>query len=428
MNLRPASRGGSLGSTAVPAWGIKQKGPVLLTRFLIFLAVVLSIIGGVHFYFWRRLVHDTALPVPYRAWMTATILVLAACLPLPFLFGRRLPPEWAKLLAWPAFIWMGTMFLLFVLLLTGDLVRAVTWLGAKATSEGSLDPARRTLLARALGGAAGLGAGLLATVAVRQGLREVKVAEVKVRLARLPRALNGTTIVQLSDVHVGPTIGRAFIEDIVRRTNALAPDIVAITGDLVDGSVANLREAVAPLADLRARHGVFFVTGNHEYFSGVGPWMEELRRLGVRVLDNARVSIGQGSDAFDLAGVHDYSARRLDATRAPDLARALAGRDPGRELVLLAHQPKHIDEAAAAGVGLQLSGHTHGGQLWPFGFFVRLAQPYVAGLHRHQSTQIYVNPGTGYWGPPMRLGTRAEITRLTLLARDAGGSSDQLPT
>jgi uncharacterized protein len=386
----------------------------LLTRFLIFFAVILSIISAVHLYFWQRLVRDTSLPMPYRAWLTGFIILLAACLPLPFLLGRRLPPDLARLIVWPSFVWMGTMLLLFVLLLTGDLVRLGAWLTAKLSSEGSLDPARRTALARLLGGAAGLGAGVLATLAVRQGLREVKVEEVEVRLDRLPASASGTTIVQLSDLHVGPTIGRAFMEDIVRRTNALRPDIVAITGDLVDGSVANLRDAVAPLAQLRARHGTFFVTGNHEYFSGVLPWLEALTAMGVRVLANERVAIGEGTAAFDLAGVHDYSARRLGAGQGPDLPRALAGRDPARALVLLAHQPKHVAEADALGVGLQLSGHTHAGQIWPFGYLVRLAQPYIAGLHRHGNTQIYVNPGTGYWGPPMRLGTRAEITRITL--------------
>jgi len=204
------------------------------------------------------------------------------------------------------------------------------------------------------------------------------------------------------------------VEDIVERTNALAPDIIAITGDLVDGSVASLWDAVAPLQKLRARYGVFFVTGNHEYFSGVGPWMEALGRLGIRVLGNERVSIGTGADGFDLAGVHDYSAARIAPEHRSDVAAALAGRDPGREVILLAHQPKSVVEASKLGVGLQLSGHTHGGQLWPFTFFVRLAQPYVVGLHRHGDTQIYVSPGTGFWGPPMRLGTRSEITRITL--------------
>jgi predicted MPP superfamily phosphohydrolase len=212
-----------------------------------------------------------------------------------------------------------------------------------------------------------------------------------------------------------PAVGRAFIEDLVGRVNALAPDIVAITGDLVDGSVVELREAVAPLAGLRARHGVYFVTGNHEYFAGAGPWLDELARLGVRVLRNERVTIGAGDEAFDLAGVDDHSAERYGGLPGDEaVARALGGRAAGREVVLLAHQPKSFAAAARHGVGLQISGHTHGGQLWPFGAIVRLAQPFVAGLHRRGDAQIYVSRGTGYWGPPMRLGAPAEITEIVL--------------
>jgi predicted MPP superfamily phosphohydrolase len=160
---------------------------------------------------------------------------------------------------------------------------------------------------------------------------------------------------------------------------------------------------------------VFFVTGNHEYFSGATAWVAELGRLGIRVLRNERVSIGQGEHAFDLAGIDDWSALRHDDGSRPDLPGALAGRDPSRAVVLLAHQPRAVVEAAQHGVDLQLSGHTHGGQIWPFGYLVMLQQPYIAGLHRHGGTFIYVSPGTGYWGPPMRLGTRAELTRITLM-------------
>jgi len=236
---------------------------------------------------------------------------------------------------------------------------------------------------------------------------------VGVKLERLPPALSGLTIVQLTDVHIGPTIGRSFLEHVVERTNQAKPDAIVITADLADGSVAALRTHVEPLAKLRARHGVFFVTGNHEYYSGVEEWLDELARLGVRPLRNERVAIVDASASIDLAGVDDASAHMPG--HGADYARALGGAAPDRELVLLAHQPSQIVHAARAGVGLQLSGHTHGGQIWPFGALVRLNQPYVAGLHRHdERTQIYVSRGTGYWGPPMRLFCPAEITKVVL--------------
>jgi predicted MPP superfamily phosphohydrolase len=303
------------------------------------------------------------------------------------------------------------MFLTFLLVLAGDVVRLLFLVATRVAGAGPIDPGRRLLLARLIGGGAALGASAVGAAAVRRALRRVEVTEVPVALTRLPAGA-GLTIVQLTDLHVGPTIGRAFIEDIVRRTNALRPDVVAITGDLVDGTVERLRDAVEPLRDLQATHGTFFVTGNHEYFSGAGPWVAELRRLGIRVLRNERVSVGP----VDLAGIDDHSAVRLGEGDRPDVGRALAGRDPSRPVVLLAHQPRAIFEAAQHGVDLQLSGHIHGGQIWPFSYLVKLQQPYVVGLHRHRESQIYVSPGTGYFGPPMRLGTRAEITRLTLTA------------
>jgi predicted MPP superfamily phosphohydrolase len=247
--------------------------------------------------------------------------------------------------------------------------------------------------------------------ALASGTRPVGVKEVKVALGKLPRVLDGYTIAQITDIHVGPTIGRAFIEEIVAKVNAVRPDLVAITGDLVDGSVAELGDFVRPLEKLRAKDGVFFVTGNHEYYSGANEWIRFLEALGIKVLANERVPI-RGDVGFDLAGVHDYSAGRFGD--GPDLKKALLGRDPARALVLLAHQPKHILEAAELGVDLQLAGHTHGGQLWPWAYLVKLQQPYVAGLHLHGRAQIYVSSGTGYWGPPMRMLAPAEITKVVL--------------
>jgi predicted MPP superfamily phosphohydrolase len=234
-------------------------------------------------------------------------------------------------------------------------------------------------------------------------------------------------LVQLTDLHVGDILGREWLEGIVERVNELKPDLIAITGDLADGTVARLSQTVACLARLEAAHGVYFVTGNHEYFSGVEQWLEHLPSLGIRVLRNERVGIGEGAVSFDLAGIDDHhGARRMavhgpagarrGAGHGPDLKRAVAGRDLRRELILLAHQPVAIFEASRLGVGLQLSGHTHGGQIWPMKYLVRLQQPYISGLVQHGPTQLYVSEGTGFWGPPMRLGTTSEITRITLRA------------
>jgi predicted MPP superfamily phosphohydrolase len=381
-------------------------------RWIIFIAIALALIGGIHYYLWARLVRDTHMPAPWNGLTLAGLVVLAASIPAALVLGRHRSGP-LHLLVWPAYVWMGTMFLLFVTVLASDLVRATV----AALARGALppDPARRTLVARIAALVVASLTGGLALAALRSALGPVAVRRVNVPLRRLPRGRHGFTIVQLTDLHVGPTIGRAFIEQIVRHTNALDPDLVAITGDLVDGSVAELRDAVAPLAELRARHGVFFVTGNHEYYAGVHEWLEEVSRLGIRVLRNQRVSIGDGADSFDLAGVDDRSSSRHGGLEpAAALAQALDGRDPRRELVLLAHQPRSFLDAAPFGVGLQLSGHTHGGQLFPFSLLVRLQQPFLAGLHRRDDSQLYVSRGTGYWGPPMRLGAPAEITQIVL--------------
>jgi predicted MPP superfamily phosphohydrolase len=385
-----------------------------MSRFAVFIAVAAGLLAGIHYYLWARLVRDTHLPRPFALAALVGLVALACSVPLVVMLGRT-RPGLARLIVWPAYVWMGTMFLLFIALVGTDVIRLVAGGLRRVGGGGPVDPARRTLLARIAAVAVASFAGGLAAVAMRSALGPVAVRRLNVRLPRLPRAQHGFSIVQLTDLHVGPTIGRAFVAEIVRRTNALAPDLVAITGDLVDGSVAQLRDAVAPLGALRARHGVYFVTGNHEYYSGAAEWIDELSRLGIHVLRNQRVSIGDGASSFDLAGVDDRSSSRFGGLEpASALAKALDGRDGKRELVLLAHQPRSFFDAAPLGVGLQLSGHTHGGQLWPFSLIVRLQQPFLAGLHARGDAHLYVSRGTGYWGPPMRLGAPSEITHVVL--------------
>jgi predicted MPP superfamily phosphohydrolase len=250
---------------------------------------------------------------------------------------------------------------------------------------------------------------------------------VEVALARWPRALDGFRIVQISDLHVGPLLDRRFAADVAARVNALAPDLVAVTGDLVDGSVARVGAEVEPLGAIRARHGVFFVTGNHDYYSGADGWVARVLELGWRALRNERVAIEAEGTGFEIAGVDDHNGRLVEPGGGEDLERALGGRDPGRAVVLLAHDPTTFKRASRIGVDLQLSGHTHGGQIWPFRWFVRAVIPWIEGLHRVGASALYVSRGTGFWGPPMRLGAPAEISELVLRAAApaSGFSSSQ---
>jgi len=249
--------------------------------------------------------------------------------------------------------------------------------------------------------------------------RTAQVRRVDVPITDLPPAFEGFTIAQLSDVHVGPTIRGPYVQALVDRVNALGADLVAITGDLVDGSVPALRKHVAPLASLKSRHGSFFVTGNHEYYAGADAWIAELRRIGIDVLLNSHVTIASrdaGGLPLVLAGVADYGAGHFDVRHQSDPVRAMAG-SPAEAAarVLLAHQPRSAGAAEPVGFDLQLSGHTHGGQFWPWNHFVRFQQPYVAGLHKLGRMWVYVSRGTGYWGPPKRLGAPSEITLLRLV-------------
>ncbi len=274
-------------------------------------------------------------------------------------------------------------------------------------------PSRRLFVSRVVGGAAAA-AGLATVGYGTYGvLRGPSVRRITVPLAKLPRAAHGFRIAVVSDIHIGPILGRAHTRRIVDTINATSPDLVAVVGDLVDGSVADLGSAAEPLSALRARHGSFFVTGNHEYFSGAGQWVDHVRELGLHPLENARVEI----EGFDLAGVNDIAGETEG--QGPDFGRALGDRDRGRAAVLLAHQPVVIHDAVEHGVDLQLSGHTHGGQLWPGNFLAELANPTVAGLERYGDTQLFVSRGAGAWGPPVRVGAPSDITVVELASRQA---------
>lgn len=287
---------------------------------------------------------------------------------------------------------------------------------AAAVDEPEHDPSRRLLLARGAAIFAGLTAAGVTGYGVRSATGPPQLDRVQIPLAKLPRSMDGLRIATVSDIHLGPLRGREHTERIVAAINRLDADLVAVVGDLVDGSVAELGGAAAPLRDLRSRYGSFFVTGNHEYYSGVEEWVQEVDRLGLRVLQNTRLEIQARGGVLDLAGVNDVTAAGTGLAAPPDYAAALADRDPSRPVVLLAHQPVAAREAAKFGVDLQLSGHTHGGQMVPFNLAVKLQQPVVSGLGEVDGTKVYVTNGAGFWGPPVRVGAPPQVTLVELRA------------
>jgi uncharacterized protein len=333
-------------------------------------------------------------------------LVLASALLMPMaLLARRVrSPSWADRLAWAGSLAMGLFSSLFVLTLLRDLVLALAW---GVSRPGVAQPTALAVPLAAL---------LITAWGFVNARRTAAVVPVDVPIDGLPDALHGFTIAQISDIHVGATIKRPYLNRIVEAVNALGADMVAVTGDLVDGSVRELGPHVAPMAALASRHGTFFVTGNHEYYSGAGPWVAELRRLGLTVLINEHVVLDHEGASLVVAGVTDHSAQHFDPTQASDPGAAIAGAPAhaGARL-LLAHQPRSAEAAEQAGFDLQLSGHTHGGQFLPWNLFVPLQQPFTAGLHRLRRLWVYTSRGTGYWGPPKRLGAPSEITRLRLV-------------
>jgi predicted MPP superfamily phosphohydrolase len=360
----------------------------------------LVLLALLHVYIGARLLPPlgpAALPIGVAALATLLALLLSS---LRSGFGRRQQS--------PALRWAGLMAIgFFSSLLILTLLREPVLLAARFGGQDLALPSAWAVIVLAFG------ASLLGLANAR---RRPAIRRVDVPITGLAPALEGFSIVQISDLHVGPTIRSAFVQQVVDASNALQADVIVVTGDVVDGRVAELGEHTAPLGQLNARHGVYAVTGNHEYYSGAHEWIDEFTRLGLKVLMNEHVLLGHATGHLLLAGVADWSAHHFDPRHRSDPVRALHGAPEGAHpRLLLAHQPRSAAGAEAAGFDVQISGHTHGGQFLPWNWFVPLQQPFTAGLHRLGALWVYVSRGTGYWGPPMRLGAPSEITRLRLV-------------
>jgi predicted MPP superfamily phosphohydrolase len=374
---------------------------------------IVALTALLHLYIGWRLVPAWGPEPVVQVLIGALLLASALLMPASLLSRRARSTPWKQVLTWAGLLFMGLFSSLFVLTLLRD-VALVLASGVQAVTRPLpwlADVARLS--------AQGLPLVALAVTALGflNARRTAAVVSVDVPIAGLPRELQGFTIAQISDIHIGPTIRRPYLDAIVQKVNRIGADMVAVTGDLVDGRVSELSVHVAPLAELTSRHGTYFVTGNHEYYSGAQAWVIELRRIGLQVLQNEHVVLSHDGASLVLAGVTDYSAHHFDPAQRSDPQAAVAGAPShARIKVLLAHQPRSAEAAQQAGFHLQLSGHTHGGQFWPWNFFVRFQQPFTAGLHKLRDLWVYTSRGTGYWGPPKRFGAPSEITRLRLVA------------
>jgi len=369
----------------------------------------LALLALFHVYIGLRLLHP--LPVGPVGYAIGAFALLASCLLMPLALVARSArdEEWSDRLAWIGLTTMG----LFSSLLVFTVLRDVVLLVARVFVSAAEMPVVVRITAIAT-----IAMAILATlIGLFNARRLAAVVDVDVPVANLPPELHGFSIAQISDVHVGPTIKQKYVDAIVEAVNGLDADVIAVTGDVVDGSVRQLAAHVAPLSRLRSRHGTYFVTGNHEYYSGAQAWTSEFQRLGMRVLVNEHVVLTHREQQIVVAGVTDYSAHHFDPKNRSDPSVALQGAPASAAVkILLAHQPRSAAAAAAAGFDLQLSGHTHGGQFWPWNHFVRFQQPFTSGLNRLQDLWVYVSRGTGYWGPPKRFGAPSEITRIRLVA------------
>jgi len=374
-----------------------------------FVALVVGVVVLGHLYVYRRAVHDVFATARARRTGGAVLVLLTLVVLVTFLTRRSLTPDQARPLHYVGYLWLAVLLYAAVLLLVGELVRlAVRAVGGPLSAE------RRRFLSRTIaGGAAVAAVGTVVYGSVEA--RRPRVERREVVLDRLDPAFDGFTIAAVSDIHLGPLVDGTDLAEIVALINGTGPDVVAVVGDLVDGTVEELGGYAAPFRDLVAP--TYVVTGNHEYFSGAAEWVEFLPTLGLRVLRNERVEVRRGDAVLDIAGCDDRTAARSGVPgHGFDLDAALAGRDPSRPVVLLVHQPVMVEQAVRAGVDLQISGHTHGGQLWPITQVALVDQPVLAGLTRFGPTWLYVTRGVGFWGPPTRVGSPPEVTLLTLRA------------
>ncbi len=395
----------------------------MVITYILFFLVTVTVITGSGLYIRQRLINPMPIRKPYKRVLALGVLATPLMVPVIIMIRKvGVGGHFFDLFAWMGYLGFGFLSFVLTYLLVSDAVRLISRaIGAlfnrkktKKTPQRRFDPDRRRMLADMVN----IGIVSSALVSTAYGFSQARrlpvVKTVVLPFRGLPQDGHGFRIAQISDIHVSETIKQDWVRKVVGEVNRLEPDMVAFTGDLADGAAHRLTADAAPLADLRAPLGKFFVTGNHEYYSGAEKWVNLVRRLGFTVLTNEHRVVQKGNARLLIGGVTDYRAGRFIKAHASDPHAAIAHAPSAHLKILLAHQPKSIFEASRAGFDLQLSGHTHGGQFFPWNYAIDLVYPFKAGLYHVNNTRMYVNRGTGYWGPPVRLGSPSEITLFKL--------------
>jgi predicted MPP superfamily phosphohydrolase len=381
-------------------------------------------------------------------WLLAFFTFAAALMvvaPLQYRMSAVRPVEsWLQFLQFSQYLLMGWVGVTLLTFIFAEFIQFIVWSEGKIRDRmngesAAQNTSRRIFLTE------GVTRGLLAATSLASvgGYLQAKwgprIQPMTLYPKNFPKEFDGLTLAQISDIHIGPLLHREFLQNVVDQVMSLNADIILITGDLVDGTVEQLRELVEPLKQLKAREGIYFCTGNHEYYSGANEWMEYLESIGVHVFRNSNVILSRPVGEIAslttqpiqanhiaknnkvkilLGGVFDWHAGRFFEDQKTDPYAAAKTNEEVACKILLAHNPYSIIEGADAGFNLQISGHTHAGQFYPFVFLVKLALKHVEGLYQiNENTQLYVNRGTGYWGPPNRLGKWSEITHFTLKSK-----------
>ena len=385
-----------------------------------FFIVFLTALGLLHGYVGWRIFSDLGFNSSY-ALITIILVIIFTLLPiLPILF-RYIGYESNLLdkLSFIGYTSLGFFFLSFLVFISKDLAIKAwgvvsSFFPADVKQQVTLDLEKRAFLQKSLSIGILSFIGPTTAYGFYSARKGPSVIHQTIFLDELPDSFEDFTIAQISDLHVGPTIKKTYVEKVLNQISIINPDLIAVTGDMVDGSIDYLKKDLEPLSQMVAKHGTYFVTGNHEYYSGADRWLDETNRMGFTNLVNENKLITINEQNIVLAGVTDYRAHQIIPSHKSNPESALKGMKNEKVKILLAHQPSSIFKANEAGYDFQISGHTHGGQFWPFTYPTKKANPYLSGLHNHNGTQIYVNSGTGYWGPPLRLGVPAEITLFKL--------------